>query len=176
MLIKHLNLYTRIIIISFLFTSCTTGNISKLDELPRIIGSVNDYYNLLTKEQNEYLKNKLQSIFLQTRTNIVILIVNSTNGISIENYASQIMNSTKMEISMSPEILFVYAMDDRKLRLEVTGESELLLSNELCQQIVENIVESFKQGNYFQGIKEGIIQVQVILMNNINLKTTPNKA
>lgn len=163
MLIRYLKLIVIIVIISGLFASCASESISKSVKLPRINGYVNDYYNLLTNEEKENLKNILHGIFLKTGTGIAVLIVNSTYDTSIENYALKVINSMKTEKSTTAEILFVYAMDDRKLRLEVTGKSEDQLSNEICQQIVDIIIPFFKSRNYYQGIKEGIIQVQRIL-------------
>ena len=55
-------------------------------------------------------------------------------------------------------ILVVVALKDRKLRIETSREVWELLTDEECATIIqEQFIPQFREGNYYQGIHDGIV-------------------
>jgi uncharacterized protein len=77
---------------------------------------------------------------------------------SIEDYAfAKINEGASLLNEKSSRILIVVAMENRKLRIEIAESISLILSNEYCKEVIDNLmVPRFKQSQYFAGISAGI--------------------
>jgi uncharacterized protein len=142
------------------------GNFNHIDAetLPKFNGNVNDYYNLLTKNQKDNLNKLINETRNKTGHQIIILIIDTINDMSIEDYSQKIIDKwEKKEKNTNIDLLFVFAMNDKKLRIEVGSKLVKVLTNEICTGIVDSIIPYFKEGDYYQGINESLSQVSKIL-------------
>ncbi len=124
---------------------------------PRIQTSLYDQINLLSKGQRSSLEQKLIRYSDSTSTQIVVIIIPSTQGENINYLGAQW--GQKWGIGQENEdngILILLAQNDRKIAISTGYGVEEYLTDALSKRIIERIiVPQFKQGNYYQGLNKG---------------------
>ena len=118
---------------------------------------VNDFTQTLTKDQELALENKLKQFDDSTTTNIVVVIVKTTNGIDIADYALELGRKWGVgQKGNNNGIVLLIAKDDRKLNISVGYGLEKSLSDVTSKQIIDySITPNFKGDDYYRGIEEG---------------------
>jgi uncharacterized protein len=155
-------------LLSILLISCISDNKVLLNTFPKFHGYINDNYKLLSDEQSKDLSLIMNNIFLKNNIQMSILIIDSTHNLSIEEYSLKICKLWGLGGKNTDKgILFLFAMEDKKLRLEVSSELETILPDDKCQKIVDSIIHFFKQKNYYNGIYDEVLQVSNIIQNDI---------
>lgn len=122
----------------------------------------NDYIvdeaDILTDGEEAELNQKLTSYETRTSTEIAVLTVKTINDDYIENFSLNVARNWGIgQSGKNNGALLVVAVDDRKLRIEVGTGLEGELTDLRAGQIIRNrITPQFKQGNYYQGIDDGV--------------------
>ena len=81
---------------------------------------VNDTANILNNETETYIININQELYSKTGAQIVVVTVNSLEGISVEDYALQTFRNYGIgSKEKNNGILFLVSVGDRKTRIEV---------------------------------------------------------
>jgi len=81
---------------------------------------VMDYAGVLSPNQKSFLIQKLKSFEDSTSNQVVVYIINSLNGNSIEEYSHEIAEKNKVgQKGKDNGVMLLIAIDDRKLRIEV---------------------------------------------------------
>ncbi|WP_298781979.1 YgcG family protein [uncultured Polaribacter sp.] len=129
----------------------------KIPEKPSFQTSVYDYANLLSASQKQSLENKLVRYSDTTSTQIVVAIVNSTEG---ENIAYLAANwGEKWGIGDDEKdngVLMLLAKGDRKITIQAGKGTEHLLTDFTSKRIIERIIiPEFKKGDYYRGLDKG---------------------
>ena len=135
------------------FCIAAPANIPKLDQ------RVNDFTNTLSFQEWQELEHLLKSYEDTTSTQIVVLMINSLEGESIEEYANKTFEVNKIgQAKKDNGVLLVIAKQDRKVRIEVGYGLEGALTDALSSQIIQkDIIPYFKvSDNYFGGIATGV--------------------
>jgi uncharacterized protein len=118
---------------------------------------VNDFTGTLTRDQEQSLENKLRQFDDSTSTNIVVVIVKTTNGTDVADYALEL--GRKWGVGQKENnngVVLLIAKDDRKLNISVGYGLEKVLSDVTSKQIIDyTIVPNFKGDDYYRGIEEG---------------------
>lgn len=124
-------------------------------------GFVNDFANVLTVDQKTSLENTLSNFQKETSNEISIVTIPTLNNEPIESYANTLFREWGIGgKDRNNGVLILAAIDDRKLRIEVGYGLEGALPDLLTKQIQENeIVPSFKDGNYANGLQKGVTAV-----------------
>lgn len=129
----------------------------KIPEKPNLETSVYDYSNLLSASEKSNLEEKLIKYSDTTSTQIVIAVINSTEGEDINFLGAQW--GQKWGIGQAKEdngILILLAKDDRKIAINTGYGIEHLLTDALSKRIIEgDIIPYFKQGDYYGGLNRG---------------------
>ncbi len=127
-------------------------------EVPKLTQRVTDFAGILTIEQIKSLEYKLQKFEEETSNQIAILIIPSLEGEDINDFSMKVVEKNKLgQAGKDNGVLFLIAIQDRKMRLEVGYGLEGALPDVLCDQILRNIVRpKFRQGDYYGGIDAGI--------------------
>ena len=116
--------------------------------------SVYDYIGLLSKGEKATLENKLIKYSDTTSTQVVVAIINSTQGEDIGYLATNWAH--KWGIGQANEdngVFLLVAQRDRKVTIRTGYGTEHLLTDYVSRQIIEyNIVPYFKEGKYFAGL------------------------
>ena len=150
----------KIHLLSLVVSLLSFGSVSaqfEIPENPKFQTSVYDYVNLLSKSEKQNLENKLVKYSDTTSTQIVIAIINSTEGENINFLGAQW--GQKWGIGQAKEdngILILLAKNDRKIAINTGYGIEHLLTDALSKRIIErDIIPYFKQNNYPGGLNRG---------------------
>lgn len=119
---------------------------------------VNDYTGTLTPDQAEALNTKLYRFDDSTSTQITVVIVNSTNGTDVADYAIELGRKWGVGGKKNNNgVVLLIAKDDRKLNISPGYGLEGALPDVTCKQIIDyTIVPRFKGNDYYHGIDEGL--------------------
>ena len=133
-----------LLVISISQLSLFAQTLPEQSDPPRL---VNDFANII--QYNEEIE-------------ISIVTISTTEGNDISDYAIKLFN--KWQIGQAKKdngVLILVAVDDRKTFI-VTGRGvEDKLPDIICKRIVENdMIPSFKNQNYEQGIRNAIVKIQ----------------
>lgn len=118
---------------------------------------VNDFTNTLTKDQELTLEYKLKQFDDSTSTNIAVVIVETTDGMDVADYALEV--GRKWGVGQKENnngVILLIAKKDRKLNISPGYGLEAALPDVTCKQIIDYIiVPKFKGDDYYRGIEEG---------------------
>lgn len=111
---------------------------------------------LSTQEENS-LKQKLIRYSDSTSTQIVVIIISSTNGEDINYLAANW--GEKWGIGQKGKdngVLLMLARNDRKVAIQAGRGTEGRLTDLMSKRIIEQrIIPEFKKGNYYRGLDKG---------------------
>ena len=119
---------------------------------------VYDYSNLLSKQDSSALNLKLRKYADTTSTQIVVAIINSTEGEYINYLGAQW--GEKWGIGQEKEdngVLILLAKNDRKIAINTGKGVEHLLTDALSKRIIDReIIPYFKRNDYNGGLNRGV--------------------
>jgi uncharacterized protein len=128
-------------------------------------GYLNDFAGILSYEQKQEIEKKLIEIENKTTNEIAVLIINSLEGKSIEEYANEIFNSWGIgKKGKDNGVLILIALKEREIRIEVGYGLESYLPDSVCGRIIREVMApNFRKNDFYTGIKEGIEKIYEIL-------------
>jgi len=145
------------IILLMLSASSVTAGI----DLPAPRHYVEDYANVINSSEEHSLNGILQELEQKTSAQYIILTVQSTEGMPIEQFA--IEHAQKWQLGQKGKdngLLFVLAAEDRRYRFEVGYGLEGFITDQYCGRIGrEVLVPYLKKGQYSKGIYEANLQI-----------------
>ena len=128
-----------------------------IPEKPSLETSVYDYIQLLNASEKKALEQKLINYSDSTSTQIVVAIINSTEGENINFLGAQW--GQKWGIGQADDdngILVLLAHGDRRIAINTGYGVESKLTDNLSKRIIENIIiPEFKNGDYYAGLDKG---------------------
>lgn len=162
------SLLALILLPAFLFLT----SITYASHIPTPSGYINDFAGVLTFDQKLSLENSLRAYDQKTTNEIAVAIVKSLDGGDITDFTVRTFEEWKIgKKGEDNGVLFLVAVDDRKMRIEVGYGLEPYLTDAQAGDIIRNVVApDFQKGNYYQGISKGISAIENSLGN-----TPPSK-
>lgn len=164
--IPNLNILKRKHLMFIVLLLCTTLCIAQFNipEAPKFQTSVYDYSNLLPANKKQALERKLVKYSDTTSTQIVVAIINSTEGEYINYLGAQWAEKWGIgQKNKDNGIFILLAKNDRKIGINTGRGVEHLLTDAMSRRIIErNIVPYFKKGDYYGGLNsaaDAIFQV-----------------
>lgn len=135
-------------------------NLFALD-VPALQGRVNDYANVISKNDEQQINEYLTNVENQTGIQIAVLTIPSLKGEDIAAYGVKVAEKWKLgQKGEDNGTLLLVAMEERELRIEVGYGLEGLLTDAKCGLIIRNvIIPEFKDGDYSGGIKKGVMNI-----------------
>ncbi len=132
---------------------------------PKATGFVNDTAGMLSASVRQQLENELKNFSESSGYEIAVLTVPNLEGTTVEDFAVRVFEQWKIgDKKLDTGVLFLIARDDRQMRIEVGYGAEPVLTDVQASQILNNIVRpSFKSGNYEEGIRAGIKNIEAAL-------------
>ncbi|MFA6586274.1 MAG: TPM domain-containing protein [Candidatus Paceibacterota bacterium] len=131
---------------------------------------VNDYADILSKEEKISLENKISNFETKTSNEIAVVIISSLDGDTIENVAQNIF--TKWGIGKKDKnngVLILVAMAERKTRIHTGYGVEGSLTDIATSYIQSEIMTpAFRENNYFSGI-DGALDKIIEALNGGNV-------
>ena len=129
--------------------------------VPALTARVTDQTGTLTAEQKASLERVLQQFEARKGSQIVVLVVPTTAGEAIEQFALRAAERWQPgRKKIDDGVLLVVAKDDRALRIEVGYGLEGALNDATAKRIVsEVIVPQLRKGDFYAGIAAGVDRI-----------------
>ncbi len=130
-------------------------------DLPAPRHYVEDYANVMDSSEERSLNGILQELEQKTSAQYIVLTVQSTEGVPIEQFAIEL--SEKWQLGQKGKdngMLFVLAVKDRRYRFEVGYGLEGFVTDQYCGRVGREVLAPLlKKGQYSKGIYEANLQI-----------------
>lgn len=130
-------------------------------KIPALTSHVVDTTGLLDGSQQAAIEAKLAALEKTKGSQVVVLIVPTVQPEDISSYANRVGNAWKIgRKNVGDGVLFVIAVKDHQMRIEVAKTLEGAIPDLAAKQIITNAVTPrFKAGDYAGGISAGVDQL-----------------
>lgn len=127
---------------------------------PPARGYVNDFANVLEKDEEDNLEQKLNNYDKQTTNQIAIVSIDSEelNKDNFDQYSLELSNHWGVGTKEKNNgLTIVFSPSLRKVRINTGLSTEKMITDQTCSQIIENIIiPHFKSGDYFNGLNDAV--------------------
>jgi uncharacterized protein len=147
--------------------SIDAGN-GEMLALPSLNAPVIDQASALSAADNQQLSNQLRAIHQAGRAQIGLILIKSTKGESIFDYAGRVFSAWKLgDAERDNGLLIVVATQDRKIQILTGYGLEGIIPDIVASRIIrEQITPQFKMGLYAAGLGAGIGRIDSILQQD----------
>ncbi|HSV84098.1 MAG TPA: TPM domain-containing protein [Ramlibacter sp.] len=122
--------------------------------VPELTARVIDQTGTLDAIQRKGLEDKLAAFEQKKGSQMVFLLVPTTQPEDIASYANRVANAWKIgRKEVGDGILLVVAKDDRRIRIEVAKTLEGAVPDLAARQVIEQVTPRFRQGDYAGGLQ-----------------------
>ena len=127
-------------------------------QFPPLTGRVNDRAGLLSERDERELEAALARFEAETTNQIVVVTLESLQGLPIEDYGYQLGRHWGIgQEGKDNGALLIVAPEEREVRIEVGYGLEGELTDAQSRTIIETrILPRFRQGDFAAGIKAGV--------------------
>jgi uncharacterized protein len=168
---------TRLLILSvatMLLATFAAGKLAAPD-LPMPDRYVEDYANVIAPQQEQALDGILQELDQKTGVQYIILTVETTGGLPIEQYAIELAHN-KWKLGQKDKdngLLFVLAVKDRQYRFEVGYGLEGVITDRFAGQVGRDILAPYlRRDDYSTGIYEANLRIIQRIAEDAGVKLT----
>jgi uncharacterized protein len=138
--------------------------------VPPLSGPVVDEANLLSREENTILTEKLKQYHQNNGKQLQVLIIRSLEGDNLEDYSIRVAEQWKIGQHPGTGVILLSAIKERQLRIEVGSALEGDLTDAQAGRIInQTIVPLFKQGKFYLGIAAGLEEISRTLKQPLGL-------
>ena len=129
--------------------------------VPALSARVTDLTGTLEAGQRSALEEKLAAFERAKGSQVVVLLVPTTQPETIEQYAIRVADAWKIgRKDIDDGVLLVVAKDDRAVRIEVRYGLEGALPDAIAKRIIEEvIIPRFRAGDFYGGIADGVDRI-----------------
>lgn len=122
---------------------------------------IHDDANVLSQQDKAMLEYLVKAEEDSTSNQIAVLIIPSLEGDDIDSYANRVYNNWKLgQAKRDNGVLFLVAIQDRSMRMEVGRGLEGVLTDAQASRIDRNrVAPYFRQGDYGSGVKAGVVAI-----------------
>jgi uncharacterized protein len=138
------------------------GHAQTVQPVPALTARVLDQAQVLSAADRQSLELQLQTFEQQRGAQIVVVLVSTTQPEDIADYTQRLGDAWKLgRQGVGDGLLFVVAVQDRRMRIAPNKALEGAIPDLLAKQILDQVVApSFKQGDYAAGVRAGLLQLQ----------------
>jgi uncharacterized protein len=129
---------------------------------------VTDEAKLLTEANVKTLENGLRSYADETGTQIVVVTVPTLGGRSVSDFGSALGEAWNIgQRDKNNGVVLLLSGQERKVTIQAGSGLQNVITPELTARVInQQMTPSFKQGNYFMGLRKGL--------NTLMLAANPN--
>jgi len=133
--------------------------------VPQLTARVTDLTGTLAADQSSALEAKLAAFEQSKGSQVVVLIVPTTQPEVIEQYSIRVVDQWKLgRGKVDDGVLLLVALNDRKVRIEVGYGLEGALPDATANRIIQqDIAPAFKRGDYYNGISTGVDRIMRVI-------------
>lgn len=149
----------KILILFFfsLFLLCSVYTISNAENKypsPTNLKYINDYSSIITDTYKKQIISIGKELEDKTTAEAVIVVINSTNGIPIEEYSNKLFRLWGIgQKDKDNGLLILVAIQDRQFRVEIGRGLEGAITDALSNRIMQSLAKPyFSEGNYSKGL------------------------
>jgi uncharacterized protein len=144
--------------------------------VPALKGRINDYAQILSPATISQLENALRYFEQQESTQIVVLTVPTLEGDSLEDFSIRVAESWKIGRKKTDNgAILLIAKQEKKLRIEVGYGLEGKLTDLISGRIIHDIiVPRFKEGNFDQGVINGVSAMMEAVKGEFKAMAAPS--
>jgi len=149
-------------LIAALLLFCFVGEVASGQAgLPTPQHYVEDYANVINDSEEQSLNGILQELEQKTGAQYIVLTVETTGGLPIEQFAIELAEKWKLgQKGKDNGMLFVLAKNDRKYRFEVGYGLEGFVTDQYCGRVGRDVLVPYlKRSDYSQGIYQANLQI-----------------
>lgn len=132
------------------------------NSIPKPIGIINDYGQIFTELQRTELSKILYDYDIETTRQIVVVTVGSIKPYNnIQKFATDLGQTWGVGTAEKNNgLTIVVCKPCRQIGIATGTGTELILTDEICKKIIEEkIIPDFKKGEFYNGIKTGVIEL-----------------
>jgi len=167
-------------IITLLVIPAVTAFGQAVVDLPMPRYYVEDYANVINSSHEQSLNGILQELEQKTGAQYIILTVQTTEGMPIEQFSIELAEKWKLgQKGKDNGMLFTLAVKDRKYRFEVGYGLEGFVTDQFCGRVGRDVLVPFlRKGDFSEGIFQAnsIIIRKIASENRVNLTGMPKTA
>ncbi|WP_379926679.1 TPM domain-containing protein [Mariniflexile jejuense] len=123
---------------------------------------INDYDSIFSPSELKELSNIIYDYNIETTRQIVVVTIDSISPYSdIQKFATDLSNYWEIgNAEKNNGLTIVMCNPCRKIGIATGTETELILTNEICKKVIDQtIIPEFKNGNFYVGIKNGVVEL-----------------
>ncbi len=137
-------------------------------EVPFLSGRVVDEAGLLSAQARSRISGELEGIERSTGDQVAVLIVRSLGGEPLADYSHTVAQTWGLGGKGKDNgVLFLIAVGERRMRLEVGYGLEGVLPDALAGRILDDVVQPFfKRGDFDGGVEAGVKAIAAVLGGN----------
>jgi len=168
--------FPKLIAVFLVTSSATTACWAAADLLtPRHY--VEDYANVVNASHERSLNGILQELEQKTGAQYIILTVDTTGGLPIEQFSIELAEKWKLgQKGKGNGMIFVLSKNDRKWRFEAGYGLEGFITDQYCGRVGRDVLVPYlKQGNYSEGIYQANLKIvqKIASESGVNLSGIP---
>lgn len=129
---------------------------------PKPIGIINDYGKIFSESQRTELSKILYNYDKETTRQIVVITIDSIKPYqNIQKYATDLGNEWGIgNTEKNNGLTIVVCNPCRQIGIATGTGTELILTDEICKNVIDQtIIPEFKNGNFYNGIKNGVVEL-----------------
>ncbi|HYP71872.1 MAG TPA: YgcG family protein [Variovorax sp.] len=133
--------------------------------VPALTARVIDQTATLDAQQRQALEAKLAAIEAEKGSQVVVLMVPTTQPEDIAGYANRVANEWKIgRKAVGDGVLVIVAKDDRRMRIEVAKTLEGAIPDIMAARIIDNAMKPrFKQNDFAGGLDAAVTQLGALI-------------
>lgn len=126
--------------------------------VPPLSGRVIDQTGTLSAAQSQAISDKLAAVETKRGSQLVVLMVSTTQPEDIAAYAQRVADSWKIgRLAVGDGLLIVVAKDDRRVRIEVAKALEGAVPDLAARQIISDVITpAFRKNDFAGGLNAAI--------------------
>ncbi len=165
------------LIAALLVISSATTACGAAADLPMPRRYVEDYANVVNASHERSLNGTLQELEQKTGAQYIILTVETTGGLPIEQFSIELAEKWKLgQKGKDNGMIFVLSKNDRKWRFEVGYGLEGFITDQFCGRVGRDVLVLYlRKGNYSEGIYQANLRIiqKIASESGVNLSGMP---
>ena len=135
--------------------------------VPPLSGRVIDQTGTLSAAQSQAISDKLAAVETKRGSQLVVLMVATTQPEDIAAYAQRVADSWKIgRLAVGDGLLIVVAKDDRRVRFEVAKSLEGAVPDLAARQIISDVITpAFRKNDFAGGLNAAIDRLDARIGN-----------
>jgi len=150
------------LLLFFLLSFAKSQSLQKnesFQDLPKKVGYVNDFSDILTFKQEKELSKIIQDFDQKTTNQFAVVTIDSIKPYgSIKDFATDLGNYWGIgQKDKNNGVIIVVCKNLRKVWVGTGLGAERVLTNDICKAVIDiHMIPHFQNGQYFDGIRQGI--------------------